>query len=473
EAELALDAEGRFLALRLRVLGNLGAYATSYAPMIPALGITKNVVGVYRTPLIEVATRCAVTNTSPTGPYRGAGRPEGNYIMERLVDAAAHETGIDALELRRRNHIPPEAMPYKAPNGMTYDVGAFAAVLDKAVGAADWSGFAARKAQSQARGRLRGRGLAQFLEVTAASVKEMGGIRFEADGTVTIITGTLDYGQGHATPFAQLLAARLGVPFERIRLLQGDSDELVAGGGTGGSRSMMMSGSAIAHAAEKVVENGKRIASVVLEAAVADIEFADGRFRIVGTDRSIGLLDLAERLRVGMILPADVPSSLDVTHVDGAVPSAFPNGVHVAEVEIDTETGVVEVVRYASVNDFGVIVNPLLVEGQVHGGVVQGIGQVLLERVVYDDQGQPLAGTYMDYAVPRASDAPMIGFASHPVPAKTNVLGVKGCGEAGCAGAMPAVINAVLDALRPLGVAELPIPATREVVWRAIRDARG
>ncbi len=470
--ELALDKDGNFLALRVASIGNMGAYAGNYAPMIPALGIQKNVIGVYRTPAIEVLARCAVTNTSPMGPYRGAGRPEGNYVMERLVDAAAQEMGIDPIELRRRNHIQPESFPYVAPNEMTYDCGDFGAVLDKAVAASDWHGFARRREESRARGRLRGRGVAQFLEVTAASVKEMGGIRFDADGGVTMITGTLDYGQGHATPFAQVLAARLGIPFDRIRLLQGDSDELLAGGGTGGSRSMMMSGSAIAHAAEKVIEKGRAGASAVLEAAVADIEFVDGRFRIVGTDRGIGLLELAGRLRSGERLPEGTPDSLDVRHVDGAVPSAFPNGCHVAEVEVDPETGVVEVVRYDSVNDFGTIVNPLLVEGQVHGGVAQGIGQALLENPVYDENGQPLAGSYMDYAVPRAGDLPMIGFASHPVPAKTNILGVKGCGEAGCAGAMPAVINAVLDALRPLGVRRIDMPATRQAVWEAISRAR-
>ena len=471
-AELALDAEGRFLALKVATIGNMGAHAGNYAPMIPALGVQKNVVGVYSTPAIFIEARCAVTNTSPMGPYRGAGRPEGNYIMERLVDAAAAELGFDPAELRRRNHIRPDQFPYAAPNEMTYDCGDFPAVLDKALAAADWDGFARRKAESAARGRLRGRGIAQYLEVTAASVKEMGGIRFDADGGVTLITGTLDYGQGHATPFAQVVSDRLGIPFARIRLLQGDSDELLAGGGTGGSRSMMMSGSALAHAAEKVVEAGRRIASVALEAAVADIEFADGRFRIVGTDRGIGLLELAERLRSGMALPPDVPPTLDVRHVDGAVPSAFPNGCHVAEVEIDPQTGVTEVVRYASVNDFGTIVNPLLVEGQVHGGVAQGIGQALLENPVYDAAGQPLAGSFMDYALPRAADLPFVGFVSHPVPARTNILGVKGCGEAGCAGAMPAVMNAVLDALRPLGVRAVDMPATRETVWRALNGAR-
>ncbi len=470
--ELALDAQGNFLALRVTAIGNLGAYLSSYAPMIPGIGIVKNAIGVYRTPLIEVATRCAITNTSAIGAYRGAGRPEGNYIMERLVDAAATEMKIDPIELRRRNHIRPDQFPYAAPNDMSYDSGAFSALLDQVVAVADWHGFATRKAESRARGKLRGRGLAQYLEVTAASVKELGGVRFEADGSVTLITGTLDYGQGHASPFAQVLASRLGLPFERIRLLQGDSDELIHGGGTGGSRSMMMSGSAIVGAADKVIEAGKQIASVALEASVADIEFVRGQFRVVGTDSAVGLLDLAAKLRGGMKLPAGVPATLDVTHLDGAVPSAFPNGAHVCEVEIEPETGVVEIVRYSSVNDFGVVVNPLTVEGQVHGGVVQGLGQILFEQTVYDEAGQPIAGSYMDYAVPRAADTPSIGFVSHPVPATTNALGVKGCGEAGCAGAMPAVMNAVVDALAELGIKDIVMPATRERVWQAIRGAR-
>ncbi len=470
--ELALDAQGNFLALRITAIGNLGAYLSSYAPMIPGLGLVKNSIGVYRTPLIEVATRCAITNTSAIGAYRGAGRPEGNYIMERLVDAAATEMKIDPIELRRRNHIRPEEFPYAAPNEMRYDSGEFSALLDQLVEVSDWHGFARRKAESRARGKLRGRGLAQYLEVTAASMKELGGVRFEADGSVTLITGTLDYGQGHASPFAQVLASRLGLPFERIRLLQGDIDELAFGGGTGGSRSMMMSGSAIVGAADKVIEAGKQIASVALEAAVADIEFVQSRFRVVGTDSSVGLLDLAGRLRGGMKLPDGVPKSLDVTHLDGAVPSAYPNGGHVCEVEIEPETGVVEVVRYSSVNDFGVVVNPLTVEGQVHGGVVQGLGQILFEQTVYDEAGQPITGSYMDYAMPRAADAPSIGFVSHPVPATTNALGVKGCGEAGCAGAMPAVMNAVVDALAELGIKDIAMPATRERVWKTIRAAR-
>jgi carbon-monoxide dehydrogenase large subunit len=472
EAALALDAEGRILALRIEGYGNLGAHLAHVSPLMPTMNVTKNAIGVYRTPLIEVSTKLAFTNAVPINAYRGAGRPEGNYVMERLVEAAAREMGIDPLELRRRNHIRPEEMPYKTPAGTLYDSGDFTTVLDRALDAADWSGFAGRREESAARGRLRGRGIGHYLEVTAPPMKEMGGIRFETDGTVTIITGTLDYGQGHASPFAQILTSRLGIPFERIRLLQGDSDELIAGGGTGGSKSVMASGAAIIEASEKVVERGKEIASAVLEAAVADIEFGEGRFTIAGTDRSVGIMELAEKLRSGITLPEGCPTSLDVRHVHEGAPSAFPNGCHVAEVEIDPETGVATVVRYTMVNDFGVLINPLLVEGQLHGGVVQGIGQALLERTVYDEDGQLLSGSYMDYALPRADDLPSFAFLSHPVPAKTNLLGAKGCGEAGCAGALPAVMNAVVDAVAPLGIRHVDMPATPHRLWHAIREAR-
>jgi len=393
--------------------------------------------------------------------------------MERLVETAAAEMGIDRVELRRRNHIPPEAMPYKAPNGTTYDSGDFTNLLNQALALADWDGFPARKAESRACGKLRGRGISDYLELTGPPGREMGGIRFEPDGTVTIITGTLDYGQGHASPFAQVLSARLGIPFHKIRLLQGDSDALIAGGGTGGSKSMMTSGTAIAAASEKVIENGKQIAAHVLEAAVADIEFRRGRFTIVGTDRSVGIMELAEKIRSGLWLPAELPQSLDAALVADGPPSAFPNGCHIAEVEVDPETGIVEVVRYAFVNDFGVVINPLLVNGQAHGGIVQGIGQALCERTVYDAEGQLLTGSYMDYALPRAEDAPMFRHEFHPVPAKTNVLGAKGCGEAGCAGALPSVMNALVDALSECGIRHIDMPATPEHVWRAIQEARG
>ncbi len=392
--------------------------------------------------------------------------------MERLIDTAAAETGIDRIELRRRNHISPSAMPYKAPSGMNYDSGEFAAVLDKALRLADWDGFAQRREQSRAKGRLRGRGIGSYLEVTAPASKEMGGVRFDPDGGVTMITGTLDYGQGHASPLAQILVQRLGIPFGRIRLLQGDSDALIAGGGTGGSRTMMASGTALVEASEQVITRGREITGFVLEAAAADIEFADGRFTIAGTDRSIGLMELAARLRGGLKLPAGLPQSLDVKLVSDTPPSSFPNGCHIAEVEIDPETGTITVVKYAMVNDFGTLINPLLAEGQAHGGTVQGIGQALMERTFYDGDGQLLSGSYMDYALPRAADAPMFDFASHPVPAKTNVLGVKGCGEAGCAGSLPAVMNAVINALSIYSIRHIDMPATPERVWRAIQAAR-
>ncbi len=471
-AELALDRDGKFLAIRVENFGNMGAYLGSVAPLMPSLNIVKNAISVYATPLIEVSTKCVLTNTTPVSAYRGAGRPEGNYFMERLIDEAAVKLGIDRLELRRRNHIRPEQIPYDAPSGMKYDSGDFPAVFEDALRVSDWKGFAQRREESRSRGKLRGLGVGSYLEVTAPPNKEMGGIRFEPDGTVTIVTGTLDYGQGHAAPFAQVLSEKLQIPFDRIRLLQGDSDQLLAGGGTGGSRSITASGQAIVEASAKVIEKGKQAAAHLLEAATVDIEFAEGRFVIAGTDRSIGILELAEKLRNGLSLPPDVPASLDVSHVSEPVPSAFPNGCHVAEVEIDPDTGVVEVVRYNSVNDFGTLVNPLLVEGQVHGGIVQGIGQALMERTVYDDSGQFLTGSYMDYAVPRANDVPGFSFESHPVPATTNPLGTKGCGEAGCAGALSSVMNAVVDALSTVGIRHLDMPATPARVWEALQRAR-
>src|SRR5712691_7207013 len=445
-AELALDRDGSFLAVRLTGYGNLGA--TYGAPGPATRNAVRNTLGVYKTPLIEVSTKCVFSNTTPVGAYRGAGRPEANYYMERLVDRAAAEMGIDRIALRRKNHIAPEAMPYKSPNGNTYDSGDFTNLLDKALALADWDGFAARRAESRARGRVRGRGIGDYLELTGVSGREMGGIRFEPDGDVTIITGTLDYGQGHASPFAQVLATRLGIPFQRIRLLQGDSDQLIAGGGTGGSKSMMTSGTAIVEAGDKVVEIGRQIAAHVLEAAAADIEFRRGRFVIAGTDRSVGLMELAARIHAGLELPPGLPQSLDVADVYDGPPSAFPNGCHIAEVEVDPETGMVEVVKYTFVNDFGVVINPLLADGQL------------------------LTGSYMDYAMPRADDAPLFVHEFHPVPATTNPLGAKGCGEAGCAGALPSVMNALVDALREFGVHHIDMPATPERVWQAIRSAR-
>lgn len=476
-AELALDAEGKFLAVRLTAMANMGAYISSVGPLMGTSGFMRNVQSNYTTPLIEIATRSFVTNTPPVTAYRGAGRPEGNYFMERLIEAAAVDMGVDAVELRRRNHIRPDQFPYSGASGTKYDGGDFTALMDQALNAADWKGFAARKAESKARGKLRGHGIGNFLECTAPPSKEMGGLRFDEDGSVTIITGTLDYGQGHWTPFAQVLHQTLGVPFEKIKLVQGDSDKLIAGGGTGGSKSLMASGSAIVEASAKVVDKARIAAAHILEAAEADIEFephAEGgaRFSIAGTDRGVGLMQLAAQLRQAKDLPPDVPDTLDVDHIFDQAPMAFPNGCHVVELEVDPETGVVHIDRYVTVNDFGTIVNPLMVQGQAHGGIAQGIGQALMERTNYSEDGQFLSGSYSDYAVPRAVDVPSFEFISHSVPAKTNVLGVKGCGEAGCAGSLPAVMNALVDALSEYGVTHIDMPATPEVVWRAIQQNR-
>lgn len=472
EAELALDARGRFLATRFTGVANMGAYLTPVGAMMPTANIGKNSVGMYRTPLVEVRTRCAVTNTPPIGAYRGAGRPEGNYFMERLIDTAARDMGIDSASLRRRNLIPPARLPWATPVGTVYDSGDFPALFERALEASDWKGYTGRLRASRKAGLLRGRGIGCYLEVTAPPTNEMGGIHFEPDGSVSIVTGTLDYGQGHWTPFAQLLTSQLGVPFAAIKLVQGDSDRLIAGGGTGGSKSLMASGSAIIEASELVIEKGKLLAGHFLEANTADIEFANGRFTVIGTDRSIKIMDIAARLRGGAAVPPDLPQSLDVDHVFKAAPSAYPNGCHVAEVEIDPETGHVEVARYVMINDFGTVVNPMIVEGQLHGGVVQGIGQALFERTVYDDSGQLLTGSYMDYALPRAADVPFFSFVSRGVPTLNNRVGAKGCGEAGCAGSLPSVMNAVVDALAPYGITHLDMPATPQAVWRAVQSGR-
>jgi carbon-monoxide dehydrogenase large subunit len=469
--ELALDAEGRFLAVKVSGYGNLGAYITGVSPLPLSLNIGKNLGSVYRTPAMTVDIKTVLTNTTLMGAYRGAGRPEANYFMERLIDRAADEMGINRLTLRKRNFIKPAQMPFAASSGVTYDSGDFQGVFNKALEISDHANFGRRKKESRKRGKLRGIAVGSYLEVTAPPNVELGKIVFEDDGSVKIITGTLDYGQGHATPFAQVLAAHLGVPFERITLEQGDSDLVHTGNGTGGSRSITASGMAIVEASKLIIEKGKRAAAHLMEAAEGDIEFANGQFTIAGTDRSIDIMELARRVREGK-MPEDVPSSLDVDHTSGPVPSTFPNGCHVAEVEIDPDTGVVEIVRYTGVNDFGTVVNPMLVAGQLHGGVAQGIGQAFMECVSYDANGQPITGSFMDYALPRAEDIPLMQIGDHPVPAKSNPLGTKGCGEAGCAGSLSTLINAVLDALSEFGIAHIDMPLTSERVWRAIQDAK-
>ena len=469
--ELALDADGKFLAVRLSGYGNLGAYITGVAPGPLSLNTAKNLASVYRTPLLGVDIKTVLTNTTLMGAYRGAGRPEANYFMERLIDRAADEMGIDRLTLRKRNFIKSAQLPFAAASGVTYDSGDFGGVFAKAVEISDYANFAKRKRESRKNGKLRGIALGSYLEVTAPPSGELGKITFEPDGSVKLTTGTLDYGQGHATPFAQVLSAQLGVPFEKITLEQNDSDLVRFGNGTGGSRSITATGTAIVEASALVVEKGKKAAAHFLEAAEADIEFAGGRFTIAGTDRSIGILELAERLR-DREMPEGVPSSLDVDHATKEIPSTFPNGCHVAEVEIDPETGVVKIVRYSGVNDFGTIVNPMIVAGQLHGGVAQGIGQALMEEINYDSSGQPITGSFMDYALPRAEDIPPIAVGDHPSPAKSNPLGTKGCGEAGCAGSLATIVNAVLDALSDYGIKQIDMPLTPEKVWRAIQDAK-
>jgi carbon-monoxide dehydrogenase large subunit len=471
--ELALDANGNFLAVRLSIFANVGAFLSPVAPMPGTLNAVKNVQGMYRTPLIEVSSKVMFTNTSHVSAYRGAGRPEGNYYMERLIDAAAVETGIDRMALRKRNQIAPRELPCKTASGGTYDSGDFAALTKEAFELADGKGFAKRKRESARRGKLRGFGIGNFLEVTAPPSKELADIKFNPDGTVTLATGTLDFGMGHATPFAQVLSDRLGIPFEKISLLQGDSDKLAAGGGSGGSKSLMHTGTAIVEAAAKIVEKGKDLAAFALEAAPADIAFNRGNFTIVGTDRSISIMELADKLHNGGKPPTEAPQSLDVTHIsDGPSASTYPNGCHICEVEVDPETGVVDIVKYSCVNDFGTVINPLIVEGQLHGGVVQGIGQALMEHTVYDGDGQLLTGSFMDYAMPRAADVPSFVLADHPAPATTNPLGVKGCGEAGCAGALTSVMNAVIDALSQYGVRHVNMPLTPAQVWQTLRDAK-
>jgi carbon-monoxide dehydrogenase large subunit len=470
-AELALDAEGKFLAVKVSGYGNLGAYITGVAPSPLSLNVGKNIASVYRTPLLSVDIKTVLTNTTLMGAYRGAGRPEANYFMERLIDRAADEMGVNRLTLRKRNFIKPAQMPFPACSGVTYDSGDFQGVFNKALEISDHAGFARRKKESRKRGKLRGIAVGSYLEVTAPPGVELGKIVFEDDGSVKLITGTLDYGQGHATPFAQVMSDQLGVPFEAVKLVQGDSDIVHTGNGTGGSRSITASGMAIVEASKLVIEKGKKAAAHLMEAAESDIEFARGRFTIAGTDRSIDIMELARRMREGK-MPEGVPSSLDVDHTTKEVPSTFPNGCHVAEVEIDADTGVVQIVRYTGVNDFGTIVNPMLVAGQLHGGVAQGIGQALMECVSYDESGQPITGSFMDYAMPRAGDIPMMAIGDHPVPAKSNPLGTKGCGEAGCAGSLSTIVNAVIDALAEFGVAHIDMPLTSERIWRAIQDAK-
>jgi carbon-monoxide dehydrogenase large subunit len=471
EASLALDAEGRFLALKVDTIANFGAYLSSFAPYIPTVAGNYMLGGLYRTPAIHSRVRCVFTNTVPVDAYRGAGRPEAAYVVERVVDAAARDLGLPPDELRRRNFIPPEAMPYKTAAGATYDSGEFATLMAKAMRLAGWSDAAKRKAEATARGKRRGFGMATYVEGCGGGGEDMAEVRLDPAGNVAINVGTQSNGQGHATAYAQLAADRLGVPLERIRIHQGDTDRIAYGWGTGGSRSLPVGGHAVLAAADKVVAKAKRIAAHLLEAADADIEFAEGRFTVVGTDKSIDIRDVAAAAYQAAKRP-DGAADYGLAETAAYLPqgTTFPNGCHICEVELDPDTGWIDIVRYSIVDDFGAVVNPLLLRGQVHGGTAQGIGQALFERTVYDPQtGQLLTGSLMDYRLPRAIDLPAFDIEFHNVPCKTNPMGIKGAGEAGAIGAPPAVINAVVDALGEWGVKHIDMPATPERIWRAIR----
>ena len=468
DAALAFDKDRRIIGMRVATTANMGAYLSFYAPIIPTGAAVKVLPGVYDVKCLHYRVKGVLTNTAPVDAYRGAGRPESIYVIERLIDQAAREFGEDPPELRRRCMIPPDAMPFKTTAEEVYDSGEFARVMDEAMNKADWPGFPARRAEALGRGRRLGIGMCYYIESTMGEPEECASVRFEDDGRVSIGVGTQTNGQGHETAYVQMLNARLGVPLDRIRVIQGDTDQIATGGGTGGSRSLTSQGWAINDAADEVIERGIRYASQALEAAPADIAFDRGRFTIIGTDRSISILDLAAKART-MEPPEGLEGGLDAAVKIEVEAWTFPNGCHIAEVEIDADTGVTRIDRYTVVDDFGVLLNPMLVEGQVHGGVVQGIGQALYERTVYDDDGQLVTGSYVDYCLPRADNSPSIDFSTIEVPCKNNPMGIKGCGEAGAVGSPGAVINAILDALADLGVTHIDMPATPDKIWALLQ----
>ena len=472
-AALALDDDGGFLGLRVRTLANLGAYVSNLGPISPTLLYTRMLANAYRLPAIHAEVEGVLTNTVFTDAYRGAGIPESNYVVERLVDKAAARLGLAPDEIRRRNLIPAAAMPYPVPLlDITYDSGDYARLLEDSMALAGWSGFAARRAEAAARGRLRGIGMAVYVESTVGDPAEHVSIRFQDDGGVNLSSGTGASGQGHETTYAQLLSESLGIPFEAVRLIEGDSDDLPAGGGSGGSRSTYMVALAIEDGAAKVVEKGTRLAASLLEAAPDDIRFADGTFAIAGTDRGIDIMTLAAQAKDPANLPEGMEPGLDADGRTETFEGTFPNGCHICEVEVDPETGAVEIAGYAAANDFGRVVNPMLVDGQVHGGVAQGLGQAVFESCVYDEEsGQLLSGSFMDYCLPRADDLPDFLLTNNDVPSGQNPLGIKGCGEAGSIPAPAAVVNAVLDALKERGVTDIDMPLTPERVWRALEIA--
>jgi carbon-monoxide dehydrogenase large subunit len=471
DAALALDKDGKFLAVRIRSFGNLGAFVSFRGAMPPVVNIG-TVCGVYTTPAVHVAVSGMLTNTHCTSPYRGAGRPEASYMIERLIDIAADAMQIDPAELRRRNTIPPSAMPYKTPLTFTYDSGRFEENMDRAMKLADWAGFEKRRKEAARRGMLRGLGLSNTIEQAADPTIETAEIRFDPLGGMTFVTGSISHGQGHATIQTQILVDRLGVDPDRIKFIQGDTEAVAFGMGTGGSRSTTMSGGAIVLVAEKVIAKGKKLAAHLLEASEGDIEFKDGRFAIAGTDRGVGIHDIAKSAFELQKLPPGMEPGLYETATYRARSGNFPNGCHVCEVEIDPDTGVTKVVGYWVVDDVGTVINPLLVKGQIMGGIAQGMGQVLMEDKAYDTGGQVLTGSFMDYAMPRAENFCSVTIEDNPVPTPTNPLGVKGAGEAGTVGSLSAGVNAIVDALSVLGIRHIDTPCTPYKVWQAIQDAK-
>jgi carbon-monoxide dehydrogenase large subunit len=472
DAALALDRDGKFLAVKIRSFGNLGAFVSFRGAMPPVVNIG-TVVGTYTTPALHVEVSGMLTNTHCTSPYRGAGRPEASYMIERLIDIAADRLEVDPAELRRRNTIPPQAMPYKTPLTFTYDSGRFEENLDRAVALADWAGFAARRKAAAGRGMLRGIGISNTIEQAGDPTYETAELRFDPLGGVTLVSGSISHGQGHATIQTQILADRLGVDPQRVKIIQGDTDAVAFGMGTGGSRSTTMSGSAIAMVSDKIIAKGTKLAAHMLEASEGDIEFADGRFVVAGTDRFLGIHDVARAAFQLDKLPAGMEPGLYETATYRARTNGnYPNGCHVCEVEIDPETGRTHVVGYWVVDDVGTVINPMLLKGQIMGGIAQGLGQVLMEDKAYDMAGQVLAGSFMDYAMPRADDFCAVTIEDNPVPTPTNPLGVKGAGEAGTVGSLSAGVNAIVDALSGLGIRHIDTPCTPYRVWQAIADSR-
>ncbi len=469
-AELALDAEARFLAVRVSTLANLGAYASPGGLGVPTVGYGEAITGVYAIPACHIDVKAVFTNTMMTNAYRGAGRPEAIYVIESLADVAAAELGLSPVEIRRRNLVPAEAMPYTTATGEVYDSGDFARNLDLALERADAVGIAERKQTARRAGRRRGIGVATYVKINGGTPRESARLAFGGSGELVIDIGSQSNGQGHETVYAQLAAIRLGLPIDGIRVVQGDTERLPGGQGTGGSSAISVGGAAITAATEKIIESGKFLASDLLETAVADIVFAEGRYSVVGTDRSVGLVEVARAAfdRDADTLAGTRGLSAQAEYV--ARGKTFVNGCHLCEVEVDIETGGVEIVDFSVVDDIGRVLNPLLAEGQVHGGLAQGIGQALFEECVYDaDSGQLLSGSFMDYCMPHAGDLPVFSVAFEGVPCTTNPLGVKGVGEAGVTGAPPALVNAVVDALREFGARHIDMPLTPEKVWRAIR----